>query len=306
MKTKNFLFSAIFGVALSAAVLTGCKKDTTPPAAPASTDSDYTAAQDETNATNISNDSKSVSDAAVTQGSSTALGPVSLVSSTFTVTFYRTTDTNSLAEDTMYINFGPTPVLCHDGKYREGEIIVYWSNKIHSVWRAYFDSGSTVYMTFRNYARGALPSNMVEINGTRNWTNNGGQISINNVDCENWSFSANLTLIYLATKDTATWTSTRTNTLVNESGTWYYKITGSASGKSHSGVLYNLTISEPLYHTAIPCWLQGGCPWIEAGQVQITRTGKTNTLTIDFGTIGDCNSQATAEIGGKSYTFTMW
>lgn len=302
MKTKNFLLAGILGIALSGFVLTGCHKDSTSP------DTDISAAEDESNASNVSNDSKSVSDAAVTQGNSTDYGRVRpSISSSCKVTF--NIDTASSGTDTMYVTFPSTPTLCLDGKYREGQIIVYWNNTNHSVWRAYFDSGATVHMTFNGYARGNSSSNMVQINGNRSWTNNGGQISMSDMNAVNWSFSANLTLKYLATGKTATWNSNRTNTLVYNAptSTWFYEITGSASGVAQSGVAYTLTITEPLYHTAFPWWFGSGngCPWIEAGQVTITRQGKTNSLVITFGTLGTCSDQATATIGGNTYTIYM-
>jgi hypothetical protein len=303
MKTKQFLLSGALGIALAGFVLSGCHKDST------AADTDITAAQDESNATNISNDSKSVSDAAV-QGNSSDYGPirnrgVAAYSSHCTVTW---NDTSSSASDTMYVNFGTTPVFCNDLRWREGEIIVYWlKSSGSSVWQSYFDSGSTVNMTFRNYARGNASTNMVEVNGTRSWTNEGGLVTMSDIDNVNWNFQANLTLTYLADGKTATWVSTRNNTLVNVGGYWYYEITGSGYGVSKSGNSYTVSITSPLYHTAFPWWLGGenGCPYIEAGSVQVNRTGKA-TLTITFGTVGTCSDEATATIDGHSYTFTMW
>lgn len=297
MKTKNLLLSGILGLALSGFVLTGCHKSAT-----TTTDTDYTAAQDEANGSFASTDAKNVSDAAL-QNNGSNYGPERninrIYSSHCTVTW---NDTSTSTMDTMYINFGATPVQCNDYRWRKGEIIVYWAKKTGFwVWQSYFDSGSTVAQTFRGYAVGSASNAMNGVAGTRTWTNK-GYVS----GYMNWDFSAYLTITYPDGK-TATWNSVRYNVLKNISGTWYYQIKGSAYGTSRNGVGYTLSIEDanPLYVTAWPWWL-GGCAWIESGIVDINRTTSTNTLSINFGSIGTCDNIAVATINGNNYTFYMW
>jgi hypothetical protein len=297
MKTKFFLLTGILGIALAGAVFTGCKKDSTA----ATPDTDYTAAEDESNASNASTDTKNVSDAAAQGQQNEYLKrpgrSLDVLVGHCTVTWSLPADTTS-GVDTMYINFGPAPVQCNDLRWRQGEVIVYWTRHGNSsLLQTYFDSGSAINMTFKNYASGATASNMVGISGLRTWTN----LGVNALLEQNWSFSANLTLSY-NTGQTATWTSNRTNTLVEVSGTYYYEVTGTAEGVSRKGIGYTLTITSPLYVTALPWWL-GGCAWIESGTISINVTSSTNTMTINFGTIGACNDYAIVTLAGVNYTY---
>jgi hypothetical protein len=300
MKTKNFLLSGLLGIALTGFVLTGCHKSSTTP------DTDYTAAEDEANATAAMNDTKNVSDASM-QGNSSSYGPAHSVKAIYStnITLSWSIDTAMGTEDTLYITFGngTTPVYCNDDRYRQGKILVYWNNSTGNLWQTYFDSNGIVNMTFRNYASGNSTGNMIGISGLRTWTNLGK----NALSEENWKFNAALTLSY-NTGQTATWNSTRTNTLVQPGGlgtTYYYEITGTAYGVSRKGIDYSITIENPLYITGLPWWA-GGCKWIEAGTVSVNRSSSTNTLTINFGTLGTCDATAVATLDGVNYTFTMW
>lgn len=289
MKTKRILLTGILGIALAGFVLTGCHKASTSP------DSDITAAQDDANATYASNDAKSVSDAAMQQNGHSPFNFSSYYNAT--ITWARDTGNG----DTLYIQFPSTPTYCGDGRYRQGEIIVYWPRiSLGYLWQAYLDSNVTITELFRGYAVGNSASNMNAISGTRTWTNEGHNVG----GYENWNFTANLTITYPGGK-TATWTSTRNNVLTQVSGIWYYSITGNAYGTSRNGIGYTLSITSPLYITAAPWWA-GGCAWIEAGTVSVNRTSSSNTLTINFGNIGNCDANAVATINGTNYPFTMW
>lgn len=294
MKTKNLLLSGLLGIALAGVLLTGCKKDSTAP------DTDWTAAQDDANATSTANDAKNVSDAAM-QANGHAPGHGAFNFNSYynaTITWARDTGNG----DTLYIVFPSTPTICGDYKYREGEIIVYWPKQSSGyLWQAYLDSNVTITELFRGYAVGQSKTSMNTVSGTRTWTNEGQ----NENGYENWNFTANLSIVYANGGGTATWTSVRNNVLTEVNGTWYYAITGSASGTSRNGVGYTLSIASPLYVTAAPWWA-GGCAWIESGVLNINRTGKTNTLSVNFGNIGTCDDQAVATINGNNYTFTMW
>src|ERR1700749_3350316 len=139
MKKKIFLVSGIIGIALTITVFTGCHKkdDAASPATNNSTasSSDITAAQDESNASDAMNDSKNISDASA-QGNGSQYSPGKNVSAIYSqhCTVKLIHDTNS---DTMYVDFGATPVKCNDGRWRKGEIIVYWSGT-GSLLKTYF------------------------------------------------------------------------------------------------------------------------------------------------------------------------
>ncbi|HTB31269.1 MAG TPA: hypothetical protein VK808_04535 [Bacteroidia bacterium] len=304
MKVNQFLLSGITGVALSVFVLTGCHKDstTTPTNNPSTTQNDITSAEDESNASSAMNDSKTISDAGMSgnQGKYGQTRSVQAIYSSNCTVTWSSKDTGIGGTDTMYVNFGSTPVECNDYRWRQGEIIVYWKQATGTLIQSYFDSSSVITMTFKNYAVGSLKSNMIGIAGTRVWTNTGTNALLE----ENWSFAANLTLTY-SNAQTATWNSTRTNTLVQIGGIYYYMITGSASGTDRSNVGYSLNITSPLYVTATPWWL-GGCAWIESGVLTVNVTGATYPISVNFGTVGSCDANAVATINGYNYPFIMY
>jgi len=295
MKTKNFVLSGILGIALSGFVLTGCHKSSTNP------DTDITAAQDETSGQYASTDAKNVSDNALNTSHRPRphSGPIILTdySSTTTATIDSTTTPNMA---TLTVNFGPTPVECKDGRYREGEITVSWPVSAGFFWQAYFNKNTTITQSFIGYKVGNSASTMNGVAGTRTWTNTG----LDTLGYESWSFTANLNITRYNGK-TFTWSSYRTNALVNIGGVWYYEITGYATGTTESNVTYRITITQPLYVTALPWWWFG-CPYIESGIITITRSSSTNTLSINFGTIGNCSPDATATLDGKTYTISKW
>jgi hypothetical protein len=298
MKTKKFVLSGIFGLAMVGLVMTGCHKNSTSP------DTDTTAAQDEASGQSTSTDAKNVSDNAVS--ASNTHGPIrnhgiihlSKYCSSCTVTW---SDSTSLTDSSIVtINFGSTPVYCSDGKYRQGEIIVSWPTTGGFFWSAYFTKGVRITQSFSGYKVGNSTSTMNGVAGARTWTNEGQD----SIGYESWNFTANLTITRYNGK-IFTWTSTRTNTLTLVSGAWYYEVTGSATGKTESGVTYNLNITSPLYVTALPWWWCG-CPYIESGVITITRSTSTNTLSINYGTLGTCSSTATATLDGNTYTISKW
>ncbi len=297
MKTKNFVLSGILGIALSGLVLTGCHKSSSTP------DTDITAAQDETSGSYASNDSKNVSDNAV-GANANKYGPEkhsiqAVYSSHCVVTWSDTAAAETTV--TVTVNFGSSPVLCNDGKWRQGEIMISWPVSAGQFfWEAYFNKNTTITQTFNGYKVGETSGTMNSVAGTRTWTNAG----LDTLGYESWSFSANLNITRYNGK-TFTWVSNRTNALVNQGGAWYYEVTGNATGTTETGATYTITIANPLYATALPWWL-GGCAYIESGVVNITRSNSTNTLSINFGTLGECTGTATATLDGNTYTISKW
>jgi hypothetical protein len=288
MKTKHFVITGMIGIALAGMVITGCKKEST-------ADTDATAAQDDANASFALNDSKTISDGAA-KGQATErilLGACATI-----------TADSSATNDTIDIHF-PGGCVSPDGRVRKGDIIVYWKRGV-----GYFDSAASITETWRNYSVTTTGGTIIGIgNGsTRTLTNLGYD---NNGDCS-WSFNANLTLNYSgATTGKATWTSSRTNTLTNVGGVYYYVITGGASGTSRTGVSYTLTITQPLYWTAYWINIFLGktayiCDCFESGTVEYSRTGKTYPLYLQFTSgVGKCAHTATATINGNNYNITL-
>ena len=286
MKTKRYLTLAIIGIGFAGLILTGCKKKDTP-----ATDSDVTAAEDESNASYALQDSKNASDGAAMNN-----GTNYRTTGVYPIITKRDTTIGSQIDSLVDINFGPVPYVCPDGRSRQGNIYAYW---VHA--HPYITLGDTINMTFGNYKVTTLNGNTIGVSGFRSLVNSGKDSA---GDCT-WSFNANLSLTY-ASGGTATWVSSRTNTLENISGNWYYSITGSASGVTRKGVAYTITITTPLIHTA--WWLSPGnrCDCFESGEVEISRTGKPYPLYLTFTSgIGNCKHTATATINGNNYNIVL-
>jgi len=287
MKTKHFLLTGIIGIALAGMIITGCKKES-------DADTDATAAQDDANASFALNDSKNISDGAA-KGQANERPQ--------TATCATISGDSSATTDTLIISFPATgSCTSPDGRIRHGDIIVYWTKN-----KGYFDSAASITMTWRNYSVTTSSGTTIGVTGTRTLTNTGR----NDSGDHSWSFNANLTLTY-STGGTATWNSSRVNTLEKVGTQWFYVITGSASGVCKSGVAYSLTITEPLYWTAY--WLNGGPWWLggtfcdcfESGQVEFTRKGKTYPLYLTFTSgVGKCGHTATATINGNNYNIVL-
>ncbi|NNM95053.1 MAG: hypothetical protein HKL88_06275 [Bacteroidia bacterium] len=300
MKTKTFLFAALFAAA-AVFVINGCKKESTP-----ATDSDVTAAQDESNASFAVQDSKNIADGAA---KNQAVARVGLDTS---MTWRRIVDTNitinnvQYTTDTGYVIYFPGTHAGPDGRTRKGYMFVFWKNG------GYFQNGSVVSQLFSPnypYSITMLNGNTITLTGYRQTTNQG--IDTGNGDMT-WGFSASLTLVYSGNaQGTATWQSTRTNTLTwqgNNLG-WFYSITGSANGVTRNGVSFTINILQPLMHTAY--WLntffgKPTCQCFESGEVEIQRTGKQYPLYLTFTSgLGNCSCSATASINNKSYNVIL-
>lgn len=290
MKTKHFILTGILAVSLAGVIITGCKKSTTSP------DTDATAAQDDANATFAIQDTKNSADGAA-KGQATE-GP----EHSFTCATWRWD--SSASTDTLVISY-PGTCVSPDGRTRKGNIIVYWPRGA-----GYFTNGSVITMTFKNYSFTNIGGTVISVTGTRTLTNTGKD----SLGDYNWNFNANLTLNY-STGGSATWNSSRTNTLMKSttiSNFYYYSITGSASGTSKSGVGYNISISttNPLTYAAnwinYVLYARSPCYCIESGQLTFTRTGKTYPLYLTYTSgLGNCNYTASATINGNTYNIVF-
>lgn len=301
MKVKPILITCIFATTIAVFIFNGCKKDSTP-----ATDSDVTAAQDESNASFAVQDSKNIADGAV---KSQAVERVGLDTS---MTWRRIVDTNitisnvSYTQDTGYAITFPGTHPSPDGRTRKGTMFVFWNGG------GYFHTGSVVSQLFSPnypYSITLLNGNVITITGYRQTTNQG--IDTGEGDMT-WAFSANLKLVYSGNaQGTATWQSTRTNTLTDQGPNlgFFYSVTGSANGVTRNGVAYSISITQPLMHTAY--WLntwynKPTCPCFESGSVTINRTGKPNPLYLTFTSgLGNCTCSATATINNKSYNVIL-
>ena len=167
------------------------------------------------------------------------------------------------------------------GHLKNGKIITVISDK----WK---NTGSTITTTFEN-----LTIDSMKIEGT---------YSSSNLGSYKWSHS--LVGGKLTDKNglTFTYNFTRTRTMVSGMDTKLraddvYLIEGSGSGVSRNDIAYSSTIISPLNVTTT-------CPWIRAGAIKLTRTGKTD-VTINYGDVANCDNKATVTIGDSTTTITL-
>jgi hypothetical protein len=284
MKTRHFLIIGTVAVLFAGAIFAGCKKDTTPTTTNTTTTyTDYTAAQDDANASSVVNDTKGISDgAAQGKAEQRTMGG-------YPVVIFNHGDTTlpgGATDSVLEINFGPTDMLCNDGRWRRGIIEVWYTPK------GYWTQGDTIGMTFQGYY-----VNDIGVTGYRKLVN----VGKDSAGFHTWSFTASLKLTYPLSGGTATWTSSRTNTLLKTGGVWYYNVTGTASGVSRKGTNYAMTITSPIYVTALPPFA-GGCPYFESGAIAVTLASYNIGLTFGKG-VGTCSDTATATINSHTYGF---
>lgn len=101
---------------------------------------------------------------------------------------------------------------------------------------------------------------------------------------------------------TLTWESTRTLTQSEGTSTIsptddVFIMTGNASGVNREGRAYTVNITKQLTKRQT-------CAWIESGTIELTPEGLA-TRTVDFGSLGQCDNQATLTINGNSFDFTL-
>ncbi len=101
-----------------------------------------------------------------------------------------------------------------------------------------------------------------------------------------------------------TWETTRYSTWVIGEDTSIrnddeYDVSGSATGVTHSGKKYSISISEDLRIKAF-------CKWIQDGNLDVD-VENISTIYVDYGvgSLAPCDNQAKATINGQDYTFYM-
>jgi hypothetical protein len=275
---KKLIVNTIFVFVFASLIIPGCKKE--------QNDNDTTAASDNAQAENIYDDaSGSVDDAA--KGNKyldpTATGILTTTCPTISIDHPDSTTWPKV----VTIDFGTTNCTNASGVARRGQIIATFSGP-------YRANGTVISITFNNYY---VNDNHVE--GTKTITNGG----TNSLGQMFWTVVVQNAQITKTDGSFLNWSATRTRTWVagqNTTGNWAddaYEITGSAAGSNSSGGTYTSTITSPLY-------LSWGCRWIEAGTMEVTPSGKP-LRTIDFGTAGSCDNDATVTINGKVYNIIL-
>jgi len=264
----------------------GCKKEKE------EVDYDTQSSVDNAQAESIMNEINEIADQAVEDGilSTHRLGSGGSSSftacGTLTVTI-DSTDSSGTASIDFGSHFCKSPI---DAKYRKGLISVSFTGP-------YRETGTIITITATNYFVGTIDStSATKVNGQRIVTNQGTNGNGN----LHYSITANVTLVnYL--NELLTWSSSRDREWIAGESTsdWNddeYLITGSANGKSYTGVNFSMSIIEALH-------VKVNCNWIIEGKFTLTPENK-EPRTLDYGD-GICDGLATVTIREKTYEITI-
>jgi hypothetical protein len=182
----------------------------------------------------------------------------------------------------MTIDYGTSPCMDTDGKYREGKIIAKFNNK----WSL---PSTKVTLTFVNYKVNNVSFGCDSVTVQKNL---GLANSFTTAVYKGKCWNANWNMEWSGTR-TMTQTSGANDTIASND---VFEFTGNANGKNRNGKTYTVHISVPIQKKA-------SCNWIDKGRLDLTPEGLA-TRTIDYG-IGTCDNDATLTINGNVYTFKL-
>lgn len=191
---------------------------------------------------------------------------------------------------TLTIDYG-TGCTDSEGKVRSGKIVAVFSGNFR-------DENTTVNLSFDDFSAGQY-----SLSGTDSITNNGVDGSGNPVFSEvlrNTVISWGDQKIRWKADLNRTWTEGAASNFVTNGQEGLnddvFTLNGSASGNDSNTHPFTLEITTPLV-------LQTGCKYIKEGILSIS-PANFNDGTVDYGT-GECDKQATIEVDGEVFNFTM-
>jgi hypothetical protein len=281
MKTKHISLAVVIFSVVFTSTFSSCRKKEKE-----ETDSDTSAAAEQSLASSIVNDMTSIADEAGrtnTVSSFRTASNTGILSNCATLTF----DTLAAAK-TVTVSFGTSNCLGNDGRYRRGALILNFTGR-------YRDSLTIITVTPQNYF-----VNDNQVTGSKTITNNGHNAAGHLV----YSIQANLQILRANNSGTITWQSSRQREWTAGEATlsWQddlYAITGSASGTTSGGGSFQSNITSPLIRNMAP-----GCRrYFTAGTIAHTPAGKA-TRYLDYGN-GSCDDLATVTINGNTYPVTL-
>ncbi|MEA1874935.1 MAG: hypothetical protein U9N51_10995 [Bacteroidota bacterium] len=189
---------------------------------------------------------------------------------------------------TIRVDYGPTNMLCEDGRNRRGIINIVATD-------FYRNSGSELTTTFEDFYQ-----NDHKVDGTRICTNNGentaGNLTYSLIVNDGHITTPDNKHIYYEESTEREWIAGE-ETLLNP---WddNYLITGNQSGVSSDSIEYQLNV-----HVADPLDVLVECKWVRAGLLDLD-IEDFPTITINYGD-GTCDHQAIATINDVEYPFVM-
>lgn len=309
MKTYKILIGTSAVLASGIIMITGCKKkDNNNEQTP---DTSYSYVQDQNMAETYNND---IGNIAIEAGDKHSVnnyrmeGNMQVGSIESAPCATVTIDTTAM---TYTVNFGTTPCLCKDGRYRSGMLIYNYSASTNGA-KYPRQPGFSVTCTSQNYVVDTYTVNVINRTHT-NTTPFGFNPATTNIK---WQTTANLQIIKPSSGGTISWNCNRTTELLNTSDTTVYnpsgnypiawnkvqlKLNGTANGTTASGVSYSATLSNLVWSaTCTPDPMRPFRHPFISGTITFTPTGKPARV-IDFGYGGGCDFLAQVCIPAYGY-----
>ena len=280
MKKLSYLVILMSMLVITSLSYVSCNKDRL-------TDDDLEAVNDHSSASGISQETQNITEQSVSNPSNMSFRSSGSLSTCATIT-------NDTINNVVTIDFGTSPCLCKDNRYRQGQIIASYTGK-------YRDSGSVINITYNNFYVGPTSSYLVNVTGTKQIINNGHNSNGNLT----WTITANLNVIKPNNGGTITMTENKTREMISGESTPTifsdnkYKVYGSCSGVTAKGLNYSSTIvsgNELIRDMSCP-------KHFVQGQVNIT-IGSKPSILLDYGS-GTCDNTAVVTRNGKTKTINL-
>ncbi len=290
MQNKHlFIALCIAGLAGITMFTTSCKK-----VKASISDTEASAATDNVTADGTSQESQNLAEQAHSLGAAGASGmrladANNLLSACATITIDSMGTT-----DTMTIDFGSAPCICHDMRYREGKMIVSYTGKYHT-------PGAVIDIHYNNYAVGPTATDLYSIgnSSTKHIVNNG----FNGSGFMSWNVTSSMYITKPA-GGTITYNESKIRTQIAGIATSYsstnkFDISGTATGIAANGTSFSAaTASGKDLIRDMSCRKH-----FTQGELDITPSG-ASTIAIDFGN-GACDNIATVTRNGVTRTINL-
>lgn len=302
METRKIISKWLIATVAIGLTIGGCKKDnnteTTTTTTSSSTASEaQVSANDNEEADFVSSDVTNMADMASSGATSGSFKMEGMYASGCgTLSHTLTKDANSTDSIlTITIDFGTSPCMCLDMRYRKGKIIVTQKGRVFNLLLA--TAGSKRTVTFDGYYVGKTDTTMHKVEGTHTVTFNGKDNT-----GYSWTIQGENMKVTKQNGKFHTWNSTRTRTWSNGYDTpmnWHddvYVINGTASASNSNGNSYTATIKD--LTRDMSCTKNH----FTKGTVTVTRGDKTATLNYGDGT---CDDKVSITIDGKTYPIEL-
>jgi hypothetical protein len=188
---------------------------------------------------------------------------------------------------TVTIDYGITNCIGNGNVLRRGKIIATFTGP-------YRQASTVITIGFDNYF-----VNDNQITGSKTITNLGN----NAANQMQWNIIVNQLKITRPDGSFITWDANRTRTWVL--GQTLHKLEMMMLSKLQVHFQVAIAMHKVLLQISpLPLYVAWVCNYIEAGTIEVTPTGKA-TRTINFGTAGVCDNQATLTVNGNTYNITL-